>query len=220
MAEDQKKVYPVMPLKQWWALRAQFRKTIPSLVTPNYLASTLDMTEVSARHNILPTLRTVGIIDDKGKPTELAVKWRDTADYRAVCDKIRSDVYPQELRDLAFDESSDRKDVRGWFQRNAGVGENAASKMAGFYLMLFQAEPSKAALAERGRTEKKKRPPTKAKAKRNAKRIQPEENGQLRLVPSLHLNLQIHISPQATAEQIDQIFASAARHLKELYQQG
>jgi len=34
--------------------------------------------------------------------------------------------------------------------------------------------------------------------------------------PSLHIDIQIHISPEASAEQIDQIFASMAKHLKEL----
>lgn len=31
--------------------------------------------------------------------------------------------------------------------------------------------------------------------------------------PSLHIDVQIHISPEASAEQIDQIFASMAKHL-------
>ena len=31
--------------------------------------------------------------------------------------------------------------------------------------------------------------------------------------PSLHIDLQIHISPEASADQIDSIFASIAKHL-------
>ena len=31
--------------------------------------------------------------------------------------------------------------------------------------------------------------------------------------PSLHIDLQIHISPDASAEQIDKIFASMSKHL-------
>ena len=31
--------------------------------------------------------------------------------------------------------------------------------------------------------------------------------------PSIHIDLQIHISPEATPEQIDQIFSSMKRHL-------
>jgi hypothetical protein len=31
--------------------------------------------------------------------------------------------------------------------------------------------------------------------------------------PSLHIDIQVHISPDATAEQIDKIFASMAKHL-------
>lgn len=31
--------------------------------------------------------------------------------------------------------------------------------------------------------------------------------------PSMHIDIQVHISPQASAEQIDAIFASMGRHL-------
>lgn len=34
-----------------------------------------------------------------------------------------------------------------------------------------------------------------------------------RPVPSIHIDLQIHVSPEATGEQIDQIFKSMAKHL-------
>jgi glycine cleavage system regulatory protein len=33
------------------------------------------------------------------------------------------------------------------------------------------------------------------------------------LGPALHIDIQIHISPEASADQIDQIFASMAKHL-------
>jgi hypothetical protein len=32
-------------------------------------------------------------------------------------------------------------------------------------------------------------------------------------MPDVHIDVQVHIDPAATAEQIDQIFASMARHL-------
>ena len=34
-----------------------------------------------------------------------------------------------------------------------------------------------------------------------------------RQLPDVHIDVQVHIDPAATAEQIDQIFASMARHL-------
>lgn len=51
---------------------------------------------------------------------------------------------------------------------------------------------------------------TKLKTDKSEKIAEPEGTlGQ----PSVHIDLQIHISPEATPEQIDQIFASMRRHL-------
>lgn len=36
-------------------------------------------------------------------------------------------------------------------------------------------------------------------------------------VPSLHIDIQVHISPQASDTQIDKVFESMAKHLKDLY---
>ncbi len=40
-----------------------------------------------------------------------------------------------------------------------------------------------------------------------------DTNAWRRDVPSVHIDIQVHINPASTAEQIDQIFASMARHL-------
>ncbi|MBA7588058.1 hypothetical protein ES708_30106 [subsurface metagenome] len=37
--------------------------------------------------------------------------------------------------------------------------------------------------------------------------------------PSLHIDIQVHISPQSSDTQIDKVFESMARHLKDLYKQ-
>jgi hypothetical protein len=37
--------------------------------------------------------------------------------------------------------------------------------------------------------------------------------------PSLHIDIQVHISPQAEDTQIDKVFESMAKHLKDLYKQ-
>lgn len=40
---------------------------------------------------------------------------------------------------------------------------------------------------------------------------------QTKAFPSLHIDIQIHISPQASESQIDKVFESMAKHLKNLY---
>jgi len=92
-----------MPIGHWWTLRTRFQQSIPGVVTDSYIATVLNMKESSARANILPYLKQVGIIDEDGKPSERATKWRDNAQYKKVCSEIIKETYPQELIDACPD---------------------------------------------------------------------------------------------------------------------
>ena len=71
MAESKRR-FPMLPVSHWWELRKQFKRSIPGVVTDNYLATVLDMEIGSARNNVLPYLKQLGIIDDEGKTLERA----------------------------------------------------------------------------------------------------------------------------------------------------
>jgi hypothetical protein len=224
VADESKKSFPVIPVKHWWALRDRFRKSIPSKVDAQYVASVLNMTPVSAQNNILPSLRAFGIIDDDSKPTDLAVKWRDDQHYPKVCEKIRKDVYPQELLDAASS-VSDREITLRWFANHSGKGESLVNKMTAVYLMLCEADPTQAAASPTPSTSSATKKPTPKPAKKTTKKPAAKSDGEeegrevvvhKNLGPALHFNVQVHISTDATAEQIDQIFASMGKHLKQL----
>lgn len=219
MAKEQKKGYPVIPVRSWWMLRDKFKRTIPGQVTTTYLASVLGMTKTSATNNVMPSLRTMGLVDAAGKPTDLAIKWRDDIQYTKACETIINKVFPQELRDLAPDATVDRVGIEQWFQNTAGVGINAAAKMATLFLLLRKADAKKAAPAPGNRTREttteRKATKTKRTKRKDADKKEHDGNGGAGFSPSLRLNIQIHISPEATPEQIDQIFESMARHLRE-----
>jgi len=230
MTEGDKRKYPTMAVGQWWALRWRFRSSIPKEISPNYLAASLGMTTDSAKANILPSLRITGLVDADDKPTDRAVKWRDDAQYAKVCEAIRVEVYPQELLDVAPDSSTDRQIIETWFANHTGFGVAATRKMTGFYMLLLEADPSKESEAPAAKNAK----PSTTTAPRRGSVAHPRKSGApmaqaaaekpaperhvLRPTgqPVLHLNIQIHISPEATAEQIDQIFGSMAKHLKEV----
>lgn len=227
--------YPQLSASNWWAVRQRFVQSMPTSVASTYLAAILPMTEQSASNNILRPLKRVGLVDQDNKPSERAYKWRDDAQYLEVCEEIRKEVYPQELVDAFPDFSSaDRLAVERWFRNNARVGENAARKMARFYLLLLDADPSK----QEGSASPKKatarsvnsRSAQSASKKQPSPPVEPrgQSNGSsaeaLRLQeqpkppapgagPSLHIDVQVHISSEASAEQIDAIFASMAKHL-------
>jgi hypothetical protein len=219
MPEEQKTTYPAIPAKHWWTLRKRFQQSIPNAVTPGFLATTLYMQEKSARANIIPSLVMMGIIDDAGNPTARARRWRDDEEYPEVCREIRNEIYPQELLDAAPGPTVDRPAIERWFANKTGIGQTGARRFAIVYEFLTGMTVA----------EKQEKPPTAPKAKPSPKQIPAKsvreeppakEAGTSvlvpRLEPSIHIDIQIHISPDAQPDQIDQIFASMARHLGNL----
>ena len=226
MAEQKKTSYPMLPVAHWWALRKKFKQSIPTTVNQSYLAAVLKMEAQSARANVLPYLKTLGIINEDGKPTDRAKEWRDDARYPAVCKAILQEVYPQELLDAVSDPTQ-REHAESWFSHATGSGEAAVARMAVLYCVLLEADASKQP------DEKPERPrPEKRAEKKPAPvpRVEPEKivpapnpaanplNGTtLPQIPGININLEIHISADSSADQIDTIFKSMAKHI---YQRG
>lgn len=227
MAEERKKSYPKIPRNNWFLLRDKFKQRTPEKVSPSYVATALSMGEASASANIIPPLRVFGLIDDAGKPTDLAYDWRDDTKYTEVCHKIVDAVYPQEVRDLFPDINADFKKVESWFARDAKVGNSAARAYAATYLMLVEADLArakdqgvKAKTSTSAKVTKpvtkpasKPAPATKNHAPSNAGAGEGVEEGKRGFSPKLHVDIQIHISPDSSPEQIDKIFESMAKHL-------
>lgn len=236
MAEEKKKGYPKIPRNNWFLLREKFKQRTPERVSPSYIASALSMGEASASANIIPPLRVFGLIDDAGKPSDLAYDWRDDKKYGEVCKQILETTYPQELRDLFHDTSAPVKDVENWFARDAKVGQAAARAYAATYLTLLEADLAKAKEQNGAKPKTVGAPgkPAKASSKaptstKTAKVVAPppeaarpaaahagsgdDGDGRRGFSPKLHVDIQIHISPDSSPEQIDKIFESMARHL-------
>ncbi len=224
--DDKKSTFPVIPSGHWWALRKKFKQSIPGVVTDNYIASVLNMQLSSARANVLPALKATKIIDPDGKPLERAKRWRDDEQYAKVCEEIRRDVYPDELLNGIPDPSMNRPVAERWFGNHTGAGEAAVRKMTQFYALLSEADPSKAPDTSEASTKKPKQPvdpkPIR-KAAKQVRRVDPPPvhgsdatgaTGNLSAVgPAVHINLQIHISADASTDQIEQVFASMAKHI-------
>lgn len=227
MAEP-KKSFPMLPAGHWWALRRKFKQSIPGVVTTNYLATVLDMGVDSARANVYPFLRVLGIIDDDGKTTERAKHWRDDIHYAEVCKKILAEVYPDELLQAVPDPRGNRDGAKRWFANHTGAGENACARMAALYTVLVEADPD-------GGEETQKVASAKPKKTKVPEKKTPESPQNIRQVnappdahpsaplnvppknsdngPDVSLNLQIHISADASPDQIEQIFAAMAKHI-------
>ena len=205
-----KQIYPMISEKSWWQLRNQFKKTIPSVVNVSYLKSLLSLNSDQSARNILAPLRQMGIIDADGKPQPRATDWRSDAKYPDVCSAIIAEIYPQELLDLFPDTQVDNATAKSWFMLKSGQikADADVTKTTTAPKKAKTNKPQKSVLADNGANPVSVPPMPAVDA--NAP-IMPTVAASP--TPSVHIDLQIHISPDASPDQIDSIFASMAKHL-------
>jgi hypothetical protein len=162
-------------------------------------------------------------LDDEGKTTERAKLWRDDDHYPEVCRAILGDVYSKELLDAVPDPTENRSAAERWFARQ-GVGESAAQRMAALYSVLVEADASKQPEQHKKASAKKATKSVQPQVKQTEKEKEKEQKPAVNLAanptssnalpaPGVHINLEIHISADATADQIDQIFSAMAKHI-------
>lgn len=222
--------YPYIGEKNWWILRKQFQKSMPQTVSISYIKSLLGVGSESAARNIIRSLQQLGLVDAEGRPTELANRWRLDPSYADACKEIVEAVYPDELRSLFNTPDSDRERIADWMMSNKKVGKTTARQTSAMYSLLLQKDFRPA--VDSSKVQKPKSP-SKTKSKNRKVTVKSDQetyehqepDGPIRqTLPGvsvsskttpvdLHIDLQIHISPEATAEQIDQIFRSIASHL-------
>jgi hypothetical protein len=216
--------FPKIPAKAWRELRTRAASAPSTKFTANTVAALLNMgSPRSASDNIVSPMRKVGLIEEDGTLTGRGHKWRVDATYAEACQEILDEVYPSELTALTDDAGQpDKARVLTWMQHR-GYGDSNARQMATTYDMIaaksIPEAPNDASRPQRGRDS---RTPPKKVARQASKAKDPvaisqdqrdaggdkTTNG-----PDIHLDIQIHIPANATPEQIDQIFASMARHL-------
>lgn len=221
--------YPKISRKLWWLLRDRLKQSVPSTISTTLISALSPMTDASARSNVLSPLRQLGLLDDGGKPTDLAERWRHDDEYVKVCHEIRQKVYPHELIE-AFPEATDnqRDSIKKWFMKVGQVGEGAAGKFTDTYMLLSDANLAKAGEKASGDSASKAaRSATKPKVSRtptnphqpNTPNGSPktppdaDQGGVARRMPAIHIDVQVHISPDTPPDQIDRIFESMAKHL-------
>lgn len=221
-AAPERRGYPYMSTQVWALLRARLRASVPAVITGDYLQSVLNVS-AKAAGNILPQLRNLGLIDRDGVPQQpLVSDLREDDTYAAACRHIIEAVYPQTLLD-AFPDPHDNVDgVAGWFRRNANTGDHMANLQAKFLALLSSGVPP--VPGERPARERTTDPPRKAtkqlakpakKSPASAASARTVRNGagESQGPPEVHIDVQIHIDASASADQIEAIFASMAKHL-------
>lgn len=198
-------VYTTVPGKIPGLLAKLRQVGVPSKVTHAWL-KTIGYTS-SNDGSLVGVLRIAGLIDGNGVPTERWSKFRGAQGKAALGEGIRSGynelyaVYPD-----AHQRSN--TDLEHVFSSSSKAGKQAISKaVSTFKNLVSEAEFDAEALPGETHFEADAlhAPVTTKKAAAEA--------SDKSASPSLHIDVQVHISSEASADQIDQIFASMAKHL-------
>jgi hypothetical protein len=182
------------------------------------LAATLDVQPAAARQ-YLTELKRIGLLDEKGAATELGERWRHDEGYDNVVDDILASSYPSGLVSIAPAGQAERSSVERWFA-HAGLGSGTAKNKAGTYIMIANDRPGEIKVrsapqrAEKPQSERRAATAPKISAEKPARQ---EIRRRSREQPSssfpLNLNVQIHISADASTDQIESIFAAMRKYL-------
>lgn len=198
-------VYTTVPGKIPKLLAKIKQVGVPQKVTHAWL-KTIGFTS-SNDGSLVGILRKAGLVDGSGAPTERWGQFRGSQGKSVLGEGIRQgyselytvypDAHSRSNTDLEHVFSSSSRAGRQAIQKAVSTFKNLAAEAefrndsvdgdTSFEAEMLHAPVANAEAASR------------ASAKTNS--------------PSLHIDIQVHISSEASAEQIDQIFASMARHL-------
>lgn len=212
--------YPQIPSTVWWGVRALLQRSPSATVSERTLSVELQVQDAAARQYV-SELKRVGILNEENKATSLAAKWRHDDTYADAVGEILSNVYPEGLIQVAPPEAADRQKVISWFTKE-GLGIGTAGNKAATYLLIGSVAPNES--PSRGSSHPQKNgsregKPVKQATKAASEKVQvaqpmerPPRVVQHEPMP-LNVNVQIHISAEASSEQIESIFSAMRRYL-------
>ncbi|MGB3024712.1 hypothetical protein [Paradevosia shaoguanensis] len=209
--------YPQIPSTVWWGARAVLNKTPRISLDETALGVELGVQTAAARQYVTE-LKRVGLLDENYKATDLAHRWRMPDTYSDAVSEIIERAYGDGLLTIA-PTVDDRSKAIDWFQRQ-GLGEGSARNKAATYFLIASSVPADAPAKPAVSTGQQR-------TKRAAKVAKPETTSDagdtihrksaagMQVIGSfpINLNLQIHISADASVDQIEAIFSSMQKYL-------
>jgi hypothetical protein len=165
--------------------------------------------------SLLTVLKQIGFIDSSSAPTEHWKNYRGAHRKRVLGDAIRSGykelfaVYPDAWK-------RSQQDIEHVFSTSSSAGKQVIAKT----VTTFKNLCTLAEFEDSGIISEEKvhapgplhNPVTSGGADPTGVKHEGQNKGS-KSTPSVHIDIQVHISPESTPEQIDQIFRSMAKHL-------
>lgn len=154
-----------------------------------------------------PVLKSLGFIDSANVPIQ---RWRD---YRGVNHRrVLGEALREAYADLfaLYHDGCSRSDseLESFFRTQTDGGEQVVKKLVG----TFKALCANADTGEHGSLGAERASGSTGQSQSGGAVGSPQAPAGA-AAPSLHIDVQIHISPESSAEQVDQIFKSMAKHL-------
>jgi len=158
---------------------------------------------------LLGVLKTVGLVDSSGVPTSVWSSYRGAHHRKVLGNAIRTGyaelfaVYPD-----AWQRAN--SEIEHVFSTSSSAGKQVIAKTVATFKALCEC-------GEFGALDEQSTPtvhtgPLHAPVSQPSASLPPEVPRGTQ-IPSVHIDIQIHISPEASADQIDQIFKSMSKHL-------
>ena len=176
---------------------------IPPKANNQWLAS-IGFKSINER-SLLNILRSMGFIDGEDKPTETWTQYRGPNHRQLLASAIQ-----MAFRDLfnIYQDAQIRADgeIEDIVRENIKAGKDTIKRVSSTFRNLCS-------MADFSTKEPISQIPQDVTPEKKNEVITQYENDDPPEMPSLHINLQVHISSDASSEQIDTIFESMVKHL-------
>jgi hypothetical protein len=176
---------------------------VPAKVTTQWLES-LGYKSKNDR-SFLPVLEFLGLVDGSHLPTQLWTDYRGK-NYKIVLGKAIKQAYSELFEMYPDADKKDNDDLNHFFSTKSKAGEQVIGRITNtFKALVGCAEFNDDSIDLNESTE----------SNSASEKISPIGTRKLASssLPNVHIDLQIHISPEASPEQIEKIFESMAKHL-------
>lgn len=193
-------IYTTVPGKIKLLLAKIRQVGVPGKATMQWLKS-IGFTS-SNDSSLIGVLKFVGLTDQSGVPTTAWTAYRGGT-HKSVLGECVRRGYGELFSTYADAERRDNTDLDHFFSTSSTGGKQVIAKtIATFKALAEEASFEGAAIPNDSRSGNPAHP-----------QQSDGRNMGNRFLPSVHIDVQVHISPDATADQIDQVFASMAKHL-------
>lgn len=200
--------YTVVPGKLKDFLGKLRKIGVPSKVTTKWMES-IGYKSTNDR-SILAVLQQILFIDSSKTPTERWTNYRGP-NYRQILADGIVNGYSDLFATYPDAYARTNQELESFFSTKSKAGKQVISKTASTFKALCELADFSSVTVEKSDTH-----PNGTSAKNDSTKLpqlQQQSYEHQSFAPKLHIDIQIHISPDATPQQIEQIFDSMAKHL-------